>query len=412
MRRFALPQCPPWRPGLPSTRGPREPGRATRRSVSTVRGLPREFDPRAHRAAVPCDIGNCLVTDSRSVLSYFRSYFEPGRRARFANHSTGLIARHLYEILDQFGPVSYFGSKERPEGIEADLFVGHFWSFAELCERNHFAVKMAFYSVSDPVETRRRLTEVSNRRDVPLPEWDLPPASFDHRRTMELADVVFVVGNSYTRTTFPPQWQHKIVMLNYSIDSSLFSGSADDSQRSDFCYVATHCGLRKGFLDVLDVWSQIDRSTSRLHVIGNIDAPYDAMLESANNGSIEYHGWIDSDSAEYQRIINRCRFAHVPTYSEGQMGTLLELIHSGCVPVTTVASGLDDEVLAHCVVIEPLDIVGQRSAIAEVLAWSDAEYECRQARLMDAARRTQTWPSFHFRVRSAALGALTTAGVR
>lgn len=41
--------------------------------VIVVHAVPRGFDPRAHRAAVPCDIGKCLVTDCRSVLSYFRS---------------------------------------------------------------------------------------------------------------------------------------------------------------------------------------------------------------------------------------------------------------------------------------------------------------------------------------------------
>jgi len=349
---------------------------------------------------------------SRSVLSYFRSYFEPGGRARFANHSTGLIARQLYELLLKNGSVAYFGSKERPEGLEADLFIGHFWAFRELCERNQFATKMVFYSVSDPVETRQLLSGLARRFDVPMPEWDLPPSSFDHARTMELADVVFVVGNSYTLQTFPERWHHKIVLLNYSIDSSLFRAASPVDARNDFCYVATHCGLRKGFPDVLEVWSGIHPSQSRLHVIGNLAPPFDRMLAEANNGSIVYHGWIDSDSAEYRAIINGCRFAHVPTYSEGQMGTLLELIHSGCVPVTTAASGVDDEVLAQCVVVRPLDIQGQRAAIEDALSWSPQEYAERRRRLIDATRRRQTWQSFQSRVQSTITGHLTASGVR
>src|SRR5438105_4857463 len=109
-------------------------------------------------------------TPARSVLSYFRSYFDPQRHARFANHSTGLIARHLYELLAQFGDVEYFGSKDRPQGLEADLFIGHFWAFAELCDHNRFATKIAFYSVSDPVETRLLLTPLAERFDVPMPD--------------------------------------------------------------------------------------------------------------------------------------------------------------------------------------------------------------------------------------------------
>ena len=349
---------------------------------------------------------------SRSVLSYFRSYFDPDGRARFANHSTGLIARHLYELLSQHGPVDYFGSKERPEGIEADLFIGHFWAFAELCERNNFTTKIAFYSVSDPVETRRLLAPLAQRFHVPMPDWDLPPPSFDHARTMELADLVFVVGNSYTLQTFPECWRSKIVLLNYSIDHDVFDVPFRSEGRNDFCYVATHCGLRKGFVDVLDVWSGIDPSTARLHVIGNISPPFDRMLAEANNGSLVYHGWIESDSPRYQRIIRGCRFAHVPTYSEGQMGTLLELIHSGCVPITTAASGVDDEVLSQCVVVEPLDVDGQRAAIREALSWSPEEYARRRLRLLDATARHQTWDSFDARVQNAINGQLAASGAR
>lgn len=341
------------------------------------------------------------------MLSYFRSYFDPAGRAPFANHSTGLIARHLYELLAAFGPVDYFGSKERPVGLDAELFIGHFWAFAELCDRNDFRTKVAFYSVSDPVETRRQLSALAQRFAVPVPDWDLPPTTFDHHRTMDLADLVFVVGNTYTLHTFPERWHHKIVLLNYSIDTTMFSPVAPADAVDEFCYVATHCGLRKGFVDVLEVWSDMDPSKCRLHVIGKIAPPFDRMLRDANNGSIVYHGWIDSDSAEYRQIVSRCRFAHVPTYSEGQMGTLLELIHSGCVPVTTAASGVDDEVLAHCLLVQPLDIRGQRTAIDQALSWSPTEYELRRRQLLDATCRRQTWQSFHSRVHSAIAGRLT-----
>jgi glycosyltransferase involved in cell wall biosynthesis len=339
-----------------------------------------------------------------SVLSYFRSYFDPGERAPFENHSAGQIARHLFETLKRQGPVRYFGNKERPAGLRADLFLGHFYAFEELARQNDFGKRIAFYSVSDPVRRRRLLESLAAEFDVPLPDWDFPPAVFDHEATMECADLVLLVGNSYTLETFPPRWRHKIRLLNYAVDHSIFQRDLGVERHNEFCYVATNCSLRKGFMDVLEVWRQIGPAVARLHVIGEIEPPWDELLAGWNSGSIVAHGWIDSREDEYVGLLQSCRFAHIPTYEEGQMGTLLEAIFSGCIPITTRASGIDDRVLEQCVVVEPRDIQGQVEAIHRVLAWTEDEYRKRSRELIQTAERYQNWTQFEQRVTSAIVG--------
>lgn len=337
----------------------------------------------------------------RCVVSYFKTYFDPEGEAPLRNHSAGLIARYIYEALKDYGDVRYFGAEENPSGIKADVFIGHFWSFADTCDRNRFDYKVAFYSVSDPTETRQLLETLAGRFGVPVPYWDLPPAGFDHERTMELADLVLVVGNSYTFHTFPKRWHHKIRLLNYTVDPELYNSIPTSERRNEFCYVATHCGLRKGFMDILKTWHTIDTRMTRLHVIGKLDPPWDRLLEQHNNGSIVNHGWIDSHTTHYQQIIRSCKYAHIPTYSEGQMGTLLETIFSGCVPITTRASGIDDRLLEHCLVVNPLKIDDQRKAIDEALSWSDDEYEDRSQRLIAAAHHYHNWTGFKDGIKSA-----------
>ncbi len=344
-----------------------------------------------------------------SILSYFRSYFDPDADAPFANHSAGQIARHLHRALSRRGDVQYFGSKERPRGLHADLFLGHFWSFGEFCARNSFDARVVFYSVSDPVRRRRLLESLAREFGVPLPESDFPPPPFDHHATMEQSDAVLLVGNAFTLDTFPARWHPKIHLLNYGVDSSLFDRRLGVARRNEFVYVATNCGLRKGFMDVLRTWPGISASESRLHAIGEIDPPWDDLLARYNNGSIHAHGWIDSRDDEYLRIMQSCRFAFIPTYEEGQMGTLIEAIYSGCVPITTRASGLDERVLEHCILVEPLDVEGQRQAIRSVLAWSHGEYRQRQSALLKAARRHQSWEAFHSGLEAALAGLRTNA---
>lgn len=332
---------------------------------------------------------------TESVLSYWRDYFSPDRRAQFADHSTGLIASHLYSLLSAFGPVEYFDTAERPSGIDASLFVGHFWSFESVCRTNEFDKKVAVYVLSDPSAAREQLAAAAARFAVPMPTWDLPPTAFDHDATMELADLVLLCGNQSTLDTFPERWRHKIHLFNYSLDERRWP-APPLARRSpnEFVYVASDCGLRKGFLDVIHTWSTISPDVARLHVVGRLESPYDRLLAENNTGSVIVHGWIDSSSTAYRDVLRSCRFAYIPTWIEGQMGTMLEVLFAGCVPITTRASGVDDEVLDQCVIVDPMRPDEHRSAIEDVIAWSFDEWAARSEELQRTARRRHSWTSF------------------
>ena len=346
-----------------------------------------------------------VATDS--VLSYWRDYFSPDQRAPLAEHSTGLIASRLYRLLGSFGPVAYYDHAERPSGLRAKLFVGHFWSFESMCRANQFDTKVAVYVLSDPNAAREQLAEAAARFAVPMPHWDLPPPAFDHEATMALADLVLLCGNQSTLDTFPRRWRDKIQLFNYSLDEKKWP-PARRARRSptDFVYVATHCGLRKGFLDVISTWSAISPDVARLHVVGRLDRPYDRLLAEVNTGSVIVHGWIDSSSREYRDLLRSCRFAYIPTWVEGQMGTMLDVLFAGCVPITTRACGVDDEVLDRCLIVEAMRPGQHRSVIEDVVHWSVDEWRARSDALQRVARRRHQWTSFDRDVGGALAGLL------
>jgi glycosyltransferase involved in cell wall biosynthesis len=336
------------------------------------------------------------------VLSYFASYFSPGRRAPLSNHSAGRIASALYENLSELGPVTYFDQSDAPKNVEADLYVGHFYTFSRFCRGNEFSKKVAFYSVSDPVRRRALLLARAGELGVPVPPWDFPPEDFDHAETMELADLVVLVGNEYTLQTFPERWHSKIRLLNYSVDRGVFDAGEPLPRGPEMVYVATSCGLRKGFMDVLRVWSRVPADAGTLHVVGGLEPPWDSLLDHYNTGSIRYHGWIDSCDPGYSAILRRSRHAHLPTYEEGQMGTALEAVFSGCLPITTLASGLDERVLAHGAVIDAMDVEQQRAVILEELARSDESCAESRTAMLAAAETHHSWEGFRKTVLSVA----------
>ncbi len=132
-----------------------------------------------------------------SGLSYWSDYFSPEGRATRPGFSTGWIAERLYGILSERGTVDYWDYAQRPIGANADVFVGHFWAFAELCRQNNFCRPVAVYVLSDPVRAATLLHEAATRYGVPYPDWDLPPSDLDHEAAMELADAVILLGNSH-----------------------------------------------------------------------------------------------------------------------------------------------------------------------------------------------------------------------
>ncbi len=253
--------------------------------------------------------------------------------------------------------------------------------------------------LSDPVRAASFLREAAERHGVPFPDWDLPPDDFDHEATMDLADAVILVGNSTTLATFDDRWHSKITLVNYSPGISTWPSAQTVERRPEFVYAAATCGLRKGFLDVIDTWASVPSGFTQLHVIGRIDELYRERLAASGATNVTIHGWIPSTSRRYRELLESCRYAYIPTWVEGQMGTVLEAIAAGCVPITTRASGIDDRVLEHCVVVEPGQHEQHRHKIAEVLAWTESEFRDRQAALAECMASLHTWRGFDERVR-------------
>ena len=335
----------------------------------------------------------------RSVLSYFNDYFNPNDQAQFAYHSAGWIARHLYSVLSEYGPVNYIDGKDRPTNLKADLFIGHFWNFSEQCQYNDFGHKAAVYSIANPDWTRAYLRPRAEQYSVPFPDWDFPPQGFDNQKTFGSCDDILLIGNLSVANTFPNHVRGKIQRLNYAVDRQHFQIDGLDQKRHNFCYVATQCDLRKGFMDVLRSWSGLNHGDSALqdttlHIVGEMRPVWECLFKQykldLERSHVQHHGWVDSSSQAYLDILRACRFAYIPTYSEGQMGTLLEAIFCGCIPITTRMSGVDERVLQHCIIIEPGNIDQQVSVLTDAAQWSFEKCQVTLDKIMQAANQFQT----------------------
>ena len=324
------------------------------------------------------------------VLSYFEDYFSPDKPAKpeLVRHSAAWLARNLYEVLSEFGTVTYIDTKDEPKGIKADLFVGHFWSFLRQATSNSFDKQVAFYSIANPDWTRTCLLPLAEEYRVPFPEWDFPPVGFNNTATLAAADEIMLVGNTAIAETFPGEARARLQTFNYR--AADWFTSTNTLPKKQFCYVATQCDLRKGFMDVLRTWQALGAEFAPIDLIGSIREPWETLLQEYNPGNMCYRGWLDSSTAQYLQQLQNHRFAYIPTYSEGQMGTVLEAIFSGCIPVTTAQSGIDDRVLEHCVIVEPRAIEQHVQVIKALSQWSEQKWLQRRDKLLSVAQTYQT----------------------
>ncbi len=330
-----------------------------------------------------------------SVLSYFSDYFSPdgSSNPELHYHSAAWIARNLYNVLGEFGTVEYIDSADTPNNLKADLFLGHFWRFAQQLQGNDFRHAVAFYSIANPDWTRKELLPLAHEYQVPFPDWDFPPTDFCNQTALSLADDILLVGNSTIADTFPKIYQDRLHSLNYTVDSRKFFIRPKKPTQT-FCYVATQCDLRKGFMDVLRTWHALGETFEPISLVGEMNKPWVKKLQYYSLSNMHNLGWIDSSSTDYVDQLQSHRFAYIPTYSEGQMGTVLEAIFSGCIPITTLMSGVDERVLQQCLIIEPRNIAQHVSVIREASQWSDMRwYQQRQA-LLKAAYQYQTETAF------------------
>jgi hypothetical protein len=179
-------------------------------------------------------------------------------------------------------------------------------------------------------------------------DHDFPPK--DYKKAIEVANNIICVGNSVTRSSYIKNGVKpgKIEMINYGLpwDNNIKITPKNSGQKH-FIYIATDIALRKGFDIVYDIFSNknLQNNDFTLTVLGNLDNHfYKQKMESLQNiigEKLKFEGWIDSTSDKYNEIINNNDFIVFPSIEEGQVGTILDCVSKGLIPVLSPNCGFD-----------------------------------------------------------------------
>ena len=292
------------------------------------------------------------------LLSYCKTHFNPDKKPedhQYWDSSAAIIARGLYNVLKTYGNVTYIEPNElaKIQGKHYDLFVGRALNFNRIVQCAHIT-KSIYIAVNMHYSERNNLIQgLVSQGNLPtdaISGLDLVNPA-DQIQSLTLADHILCIGNNNTMNTYLKNGVdiRKIHVLNYDVgDVSFAAAVQDEPERARrYLYVASEIGLRKGFDILYDIFTNklVSDRNIKLDIVGEFSTPYHQhkyeIMKKLLGDKVHFHGWIDSGTAEYQRLLEESDFIVFPSIEEGQPGTVLDAIKCKVVPILTGNCGID-----------------------------------------------------------------------
>lgn len=280
-----------------------------------------------------------------ALLSYSKQYFDPAKEI-FSTSSTGIIIRSLYSTLVRAGySVDYINCTEADIfGLKQyDLFIGQPTNWLNAARRSKAKIKILFMPTSHPFKRNILLRQEAYKRKVPIDE-DIAEGP-KVWKSFEEADLILQIGNQYAikaliRFGVDP---NKIIHIHYGMNHISYINNKQNI--NSYLHIATSLGLRKGFPEVLDIFSKNNNAKIRLTFMGNIaNDSWKKILNNylSENQNWKYIPWVNSDLDLYKEIIREHSWIIFPSIEDVEPGVLQDAMTIGLVPlVTSQGSGVD-----------------------------------------------------------------------
>lgn len=290
------------------------------------------------------------------------------------------FAGGIYDMWIQHGGVNYEALKAAGNGSDRLVYfsTGSYWRFNNESSETRAE---AFYE--------RHGVRLAPERTIGLGE-DAPLSD---------AGWIIGIGNAITRATYSAH--SRVWMLpnaSYAADRIASSDVRHPHQRRGFVFCAGGGSLHKGLDLVLECFA---RRREHLYLMCRIDPEfrrfYGGLLDAASN--IHELGFVNPRSRQFTSVGTRCLCALLPSCSEGQPGSVVEMMARGCIPVVSRESGLDVDRFG--ILLEECSVGAIDAAAAEAVAWSRQDLSLRVHELDAAVRARHTSLTFRSALASA-----------
>ncbi len=291
----------------------------------------------------------------RILLAYSTYHFDPACPEKARKESAGVLARTLYTMLSRFGEVDYVDGLNPPTTLphsHYDLLVSILGGITPLCRMASFGNICLFAVNMHPAERNAILDRFHDRyRVCDTRSVDKAIVSLETLDDIERADAIFLVGNDTVRESFLNQGiaPQKVRALNYASALPLPEPSELEASGKTprFVYVATEMCLRKGFDIMVELFTQAAEEGRDFHlsIIGREgNKTYASKLEQLKltlGDKLTVEGWVPAETNAYPELLRKNDFVILPSLEEGQVGSVLDALACGLIPIVTREAGID-----------------------------------------------------------------------
>lgn len=319
-----------------------------------------------------------LVSYVVTLPFFHRGYF---LRAHNAKLKAFLLCRTLNSLGYSVDLRPYY-DLDVPTDRTYDFFMGHTRTFLEIKNKICLQGKAVLMVTGSAPEfgnaaQHARAEDLYQRRGIRLPVHScniVAPA----RELHAAADHVLMLGNDFVRSTWYPEFHHKYRLINSASGQLVTLGP---ERSGGFLFLSSTGQVHRGLDVLLDVFAE---RSEHLHICSAVLEEPDFVnayrRELFESDNIHTHGFVNTSSAKFRRILSQCRFVILPSCSEGQSSSVINAMFNGLLPIVTRNAGLPD--VDRCgYLLNEISTSAVRRVLDEVASMPTGDYRRRREAL-------------------------------
>lgn len=264
-------------------------------------------------------------------------------------HNRYLQCKLMIEVLNEAGYnvylYDYLCSKVDTD-INYDLFIGHNISFGALASKlNHNCKKVLLTTGCSPEYDNNQLC--IRNKDLQIRKkthcnFYKPIENYQYAlNNCNISDQIFMIGSEYIKEN---GWYTLAKSKSYLYNNvTSLTPRIKENKTGNYIYMSSVGQLRRGLDLVLEAF---ENRNEKLYIC----APYeqepnfikyfeDIITKSKN---IIMIGYINQGGEKFKKIINNVDFAILPSCSEGQSGSIINLMGYGLIPIVPDNVGIEN----------------------------------------------------------------------